>query len=218
MEGKSSNGIKNALFLILVFFGILIGTLFIFATIIVLFRIVTESNIEKGIVSCLLLSIILTTIIRYKRSRKKFNFRYWFSFTVFFAGIIFTVFLAGDKLLTFVDVPGLLIIGIVPFLFVSILFGFKEMVLAFSIQSIEEPDKETLKKSFRFFETYGKITLISGVISVIIGIVSMLKNLDDKSAIGPNLALALISIFYCCIIYVIIIIPFTVFIKNKLNE
>ena len=215
MKNKSHHGIKNIIFLCLIFLGIFIGALFIYATTIALLKIVTESLIEKGIIFSFLLSFILTTFIRYKRSHKKFNFRYWFSFIIFFTGIIFTVLMAGGNLLNLFDIPSLIIVGIVPFLFVSILFGFKEMVLAFSVQSTEYPNKETLKKAFRFFEMYNKILWITGAISVIIGILNVLINLEDKTAIGPNLALALISIFYCCIIYVLIIIPFTMDVYKK---
>jgi len=222
MENKSGNGVKNAIFFCLVFIGILIGVVFISTTILILCRFSTDFIVEKGLIFSILLSFILTTVIRYKRSHKKnnlrYNLRYWLSFILFFAGIIGTVLMEGGKLLTLIDIPGIIIIGIVPLLFVSILCGFKEMVMAFSIQSINDPDKETLKKSSRFFEMYGKVILISGVISVIIGIINMLTSLDDKNSLGPNLALALISIFYSCIIYVLIIIPYSMFIKNKLNE
>ena len=65
---------------------------------------------------------------------------------------------------------------------------------------------------------YGKTLWITGVIAVIIGIINMLINLEDTAAIGPNLALSLISIFYCCIIYILVILPFVIYIKNKLKE
>jgi hypothetical protein len=126
--------------------------------------------------------------------------------------------MAEGALLSIIDIPSLIIVGIVPFLFVSILFGFREMAVAFSVQSIKDPDKETLKKAARFFAIYGKTVWITGVISVIIGIINMLFNLEDTTAIGPNLALVLISILYCCMIYVLIIIPFMMSIKNQLNE
>jgi hypothetical protein len=43
-------------------------------------------------------------------------------------------------------------------------------------------------------------------------------NLEDKMALGPNFALALISMTYSGIINVVIIIPLTVFIKKQLKE
>ena len=218
MENKQDNVVKNAIILCLIFLGVLIGVSFISTTILVLFKVSTDFIVKKWSGFCFIFSFILTMFIKYKRSHKMPNFRYWFSFVIFFAGVIFTVRAGGGNLLTLIEIPSLIITGIVPFLFVCILFGFKEMLLAFSIQSIKDIEKEPLKKALRFFEMYSKITFISGVISVIIGIVNMLSNLDDKAAIGPNLALALISILYTCIIYVVLIVPFIIYIKNKLDR
>jgi chemotaxis protein MotA len=109
-----------------------------------------------------------------------------------------------------------MIVGIFPFLFVSVLFGFKEMGLAFSVSMRTEKGK--LLNAIIFFKTYGKITWIAGCIAVLIGVVAMLVNLEDKTTLGPNLALALISMLYSGIINVVIIIPFTVFIKKQLKE
>ena len=131
MENKPNNGVKNAMILCLIFLGVLIGVTFISTTILVIFRVPTDFIIEKWIVFCFIFSFILTTFIKYKRSHKIPNFRYWFSFVIFFAGVIFTVWAGGGNLLTLIDVPSLITTGIVPFLFVSILFGFKEMLLAF---------------------------------------------------------------------------------------
>jgi chemotaxis protein MotA len=35
-----------------------------------------------------------------------------------------------------------------------------------------------------------------GMLGTVMGLVAMLKNMDDKSSIGPNMALALITTFY----------------------
>jgi flagellar motor component MotA len=137
---------------------------------------------------------------------------------VFFAGIILTIFTSGGILWPYVDVPSLIIVGIFPFLFVSILFGFKEMVLAFSVSLKKETEKDKLMKSLNFFQIYSKTTWIAGFIAVLIGVVAILVNLEDKMALGPNLALALISMIYSGIINVVIIIPFTVFIKKQLRD
>jgi chemotaxis protein MotA len=79
-------------------------------------------------------------------------------------------------------------------------------------------EKEKLIKALNFFKIYGKVTWIAGYIAVLIGIIAMLVNLEDKTALGPNLALALISMLYSGLINVVIIIPFMVFIKRKLKE
>jgi flagellar motor component MotA len=117
-----------------------------------------------------------------------------------------------------VDIPSLIIVGIFPFLFTGVLFGFKEMKLAFSVSKRKETEKEKLMNALNFFKIYGKVTWIAGYIAVLIGIVAILVNLEDKTALGPNFALALISMLYSGIINVAIIIPFTVFLKKQLKE
>jgi flagellar motor component MotA len=92
------------------------------------------------------------------------------------------------------------------------------MSAAFSVQSMKEPDTETLKKAVRFFELYGKTLWLTGIISVIIGVMNMLQNLENASELGPNFALALVSIFYCCVMHVLVILPSMMFIKKHLNE
>jgi flagellar motor component MotA len=116
------------------------------------------------------------------------------------------------------DVPSFIIVGIFPFLFVSILFGFREMIFAFSVPLKKDTEKDALIKALNFFKIYGKITWIAGFIAVLIGYIATLVALEDKTALGPNLAVGLISMLYSGIINVIIIIPFTVFIKKQLKE
>jgi flagellar motor component MotA len=92
------------------------------------------------------------------------------------------------------------------------------MGVAFSISLKEEIEKEKLINALNFFKTYRKVTWISGFIAVFIGVIAILTNLEDKAALGPNMAVALISILYSGIINVVIIIPFILFIKKQLKE
>jgi hypothetical protein len=144
--------------------------------------------------------------------------RYLFSLIVFFAGIIPAILTSDACVLIYPDISGLMIVGIFPFLFVSVLFGFKEMGLAFSAAIRKETEKEKLLNASYFFKIYGEVTWIAGGIAVLIGVIAILANLGDKTVLGTNLAFALISLLYSGIINIAIIIPFTVFIKKQLKE
>jgi flagellar motor component MotA len=144
--------------------------------------------------------------------------RYLISLVIFLAGIIWTIITSGGSVLTYLDIPSLIIVGIFPFLFTSVLFGFNEMGLAFSVLIRKETEKEKLINATNFFKIYGKVTWIAGCVAVLIGVIAMLANLEDRTTLGPNLALALISMLYSGIINVIIIIPFTLFIRKQLKE
>lgn len=144
--------------------------------------------------------------------------RYVLSLMMFFAGFVLTVFLSGGYVRNYLDMPSLLITGIIPFVFVSILFGFKGMLSAFSAAFGKDTEKGALPKALDFFKVYGKTTWIAGIIAALVGLLAILINLEDKTALGPNLALALISLLYSGIINLVLILPFTVFVKKRLNE
>lgn len=121
-------------------------------------------------------------------------------------------------MLTYLDIPSLIIVGIFPFIFTSILFGFKETGSAFSAAIKKGTEKGKLINAVNFFRVYGKVTWIAGCIAVLIGVIAALANLEDKTALGPNLALALTSMLYSGIINAVIVIPFMTFIKKQMKE
>ena len=117
----------------------------------------------------------------------------------------------------FLDLASFILAGLVPFLFASALFGFKETGAAFSTPFKKEAEEDRLKRSLAFFKTYGKAAWLMGLISALTGVISILANLEDTAALGPNTALALLPLLYCGIINLVIILPFTTFIKKRLN-
>ena len=143
--------------------------------------------------------------------------RYLISIALILGGIIASTFLAGGNIMAFFDIPSFLLVAVVPFLFVSVLFGFKDMAAAFSSALKKEIDQDSLKKALIFFRAYGKAVWITGIVGVVIGVVGMLTNLEDVSAIGPNVALSILSIYCSCIAFLVIVLPFTVIIKKRLN-
>jgi flagellar motor component MotA len=150
---------------------------------------------------------------------EKFMVRYLVALFVLLAGIIAPAYLI-DKInpMAFVDIPSFIISVIMPFLFVSIFFGFKKTSNAFSIPLKKEPEKDKLKPALNFFKMYGITTWVAGLVGIIIGLISMLLNFDDKNKVGPALAIILISLFYSAIINMLIIIPFRVFINKHIKE
>jgi chemotaxis protein MotA len=54
---------------------------------------------------------------------------------------------------------------------------------------------------------WGALAPAVGMMGTVIGLIAMLKNLDDKAAIGPNMALALVTTFYGSIVANFLLIP-----------
>jgi hypothetical protein len=144
--------------------------------------------------------------------------RYWISILILAAGIVFLVVIAGQSLLPLLDIPSFIITVVTPFLFVSILFGFKETCRAFSTIRKNEKDHDVLMNALAFFKLYGKTTWFSAIIAAFAGGIGMLANLEDPACIGPNMALALVVLFYCGVIQLIIVIPYTVLIHKQLGN
>jgi len=141
--------------------------------------------------------------------------RYLFALLVFFAGFVATVLINGITILLYIDTPTFIFVGLIPFLFVSVLFGFKEMKAAYKTALQKEPDVDNISKSQGFFNVFGTAIWIMGMTGTVIMIIGMLANLDDSASIGPNLALALLSIQHSGILYLAAVLPFILLLKKK---
>ena len=144
--------------------------------------------------------------------------RYLVSLLVCAIGVGCTIFITGGSALNYFDLPSFILVGLLPFLFVSVLFGFKNMVRAFSTSMKKEFEKDKLIQALYFFKMYAKTTWYAVLIALIIGVVGTLTQLDDLSQIGTYIALSLVSPLYCGVINMAIVIPFTIFIKKHLKE
>ncbi len=67
-------------------------------------------------------------------------------------------------------------------------------------------------------DTLGSLGPAFGMIGTLIGLVAMLKNLDDPSSIGPSMAVALITTFYGSVIANLIFIPMANKVSLKSKE
>lgn len=101
-----------------------------------------------------------------------------------FLGVISASILYGSPLSIFLDIPSVLcVLG--PIICLSIAkFSFKEFI-TFS--------DEVVMGLINF-------SLIGGATGFIVGMVQMLQNMADPSAIGPAMAVALLSVFYSIVI------------------
>jgi chemotaxis protein MotA len=115
----------------------------------------------------------------------------------------------------YIDIPTFFMVGLIPFLLVSVLFGFRKMKAAYITALQKEPDVDRISKSQVFFNAFGAAIWIMGMIGTLIGFVEILEDAEDRSYIGPNMALALLSIYYSGILYLTTVLPFTLLLKKK---
>lgn len=88
-------------------------------------------------------------------------------------------------------------------------------ILETDLMCLEDRHKQTIG----FFEKWGEMGPAWGMIGTLIGLVNMLKNLEDASTIGPNMAVALLTTLYGSLIANWLCAPFANKLKtNNSNE
>ena len=90
------------------------------------------------------------------------------------------------------------------------------------IKQVLETEKSYLEERHRvgygIFETMGTFAPAFGMIGTLIGLVMMLQMMDDPSAIGPSMSIALITTFYGAVLANIIFLPIAGKLKKRSDE
>ena len=78
-----------------------------------------------------------------------------------------------------------------------------EQIMANELDTMSE--RHALGKAL--FDTIGRYAPAFGMIGTLIGLVVMLKNMDDPSAIGPGMAVALLTTLYGALLANLVVLP-----------
>lgn len=78
--------------------------------------------------------------------------------------------------------------------------------------------EERHKDGQGIFEAMGSYAPAFGMIGTLIGLISMLKTLDDPSTVGPKMSVALITTFYGSVLANLLFIPLANKLKGRSNE
>ncbi|MFH1566573.1 MAG: MotA/TolQ/ExbB proton channel family protein [Gemmatimonadota bacterium] len=111
----------------------------------------------------------------------------------------------GSNLSAMIDIPSLIIV--LGGTFGMLLLGGSPLVLMLrSIVSVPaaEPEARAAARGWRMARIYA---LASGILGDVIGWVIMLKNVDDPAAIGPGMAIALLTSFYGILLAFVLCLP-----------
>ena len=94
----------------------------------------------------------------------------------------------------FVNVPSILIVfGLT---FFGLLASGRKMIAAVSGLFDKHADEEQLYEASDTFIYAGRLSMASGWVGVLIGLVLMLANMDDPAAVGPAMAICLLTALY----------------------
>ncbi|MDR2792082.1 MAG: hypothetical protein LBB61_00245 [Treponema sp.] len=125
--------------------------------------------------------------------------------------------LSGGTLGTYVDVPSIIIMVVCPLAYQWILFGAGYVKDAFISPFKKEASPAQLSRAQVFFKSYMKVVWLLSVVVLIIGFVAIMKNLEDRQALGPNMAIASISLLYAGLIDILVIIPYGIILKKRMG-
>lgn len=78
--------------------------------------------------------------------------------------------------------------------------------------------RERHSKVYGYWEKLGELAPAWGMIGTLVGLINMLRNLNDPKTIGPSMAIALITTFYGSVIANMIAIPMASKMKIKSEE
>lgn len=142
-----------------------------------------------------------------------------------FMMVLVAMFMGGESLFIYLDFTSLFMVVLITVFLLLTNYSPSEIILAFSIGFKKEvPDKKDLKKSINLFESLGKYLILSAILGTITGFIAMaayyardIENLGSDDWAGGS-ALAIITILYSLIFYMIVAVPFKNGLKNRLIE
>lgn len=124
----------------------------------------------------------------------------------------------SSKISYFVDLP--IILMIIGFN-ISVLIAtksFKDLKDLFIniLRTTKISESATLNRGISIINLLIKVTIVSGFIGGIIGVISMLTRLSDPSSIGPHMATVLLSFLYSLSITFFLLLPARFILEKKL--
>ena len=115
-----------------------------------------------------------------------------------FVALVCAGIVMGGELLGFIDLPSIVIV--IGGMSCATVGSFPLHVIGEAIGDalgkITIENEERVLRSYHVLSKMGDFAVASGLMGTVIGLVNMLANLDDPSAIGPAMAVALLTMLY----------------------
>jgi flagellar motor component MotA len=134
-------------------------------------------------------------------------FRHFLSVACALAIVGLVLVFSGGRIGSYFDLPSVIMVIGVPLSLLRAGWGFREMGAAFRNALSDRAARVELEDAAHFFQTARRYLLGSGLLAILLGTIAMLSNLGDLSKLGPNVAVALISIFYAVALGLLLCLP-----------
>jgi len=129
--------------------------------------------------------------------------------------------LLGGRIEYFINLPSiLLVLGVSCFLGTAT-YGWRDF--SYSVKALVFVYRKRVPSSLEvrhvnIIRSMRRYLLLSGCLGFLVGIVQMLQNLDDPTAIGPALAVALLTVFCSLVLVLFLCQPAVFFLENYLQD
>lgn len=134
---------------------------------------------------------------------------YVLSVILFFGFIVGAIYTAGATVSYFLSIPSLIMVIGLSF---SLLLGTYtpgQMGSYFKLAFTGKNDGTTsLESGYHFFQAVQQYVLLSGFVGTMVGAITILALVDDKTKVGYGAALTLMTLFYALLIILLIALPF----------
>ncbi len=126
-----------------------------------------------------------------------------------------TVF-SGVRFIVYLDAASLVLVLGLTLVMLRAGWSFRAMGSQFRKALDDQADRPALEEAILFFTSARRYLALAAGFAVFIGLIAILTHLEDRSKLGPNLAVALLSAFYAIILTVAICVPFETAARHRL--
>ncbi len=129
-----------------------------------------------------------------------------------------TVVFCGANFATFFDLPSMILVPVAPLLFMILSYGWKDTRQAFRAPFMAGATKRDLRITASFFKSFGNAIWCFGALGSATGLITLLAYLTDKTKVGPNAAVALITMLYAALFNAALTLPFLANARRRLAD
>jgi hypothetical protein len=152
------------------------------------------------------------------------KFKYILSVFIILSIFVLSNLVINEKVnfLMFFDVPTLMFVCGLPYCVMWVIFGNSKTKKIISVPFIKEQTDALLNESLLFFKMFNKLIWYSTLLVMIINSMNIILKLNDIKSLELEhrmlFLLTLLCPIYALLINLVFIIPYTIFIKRKLNK
>lgn len=131
-----------------------------------------------------------------------------FSFVMLVVACVFVILSTAGvgSLAWFIDMPSIMItLGITVFVLIASesIWDFRQAFVI--VYGKQEHSNEQIQLSWGAMKTVLFTIPFAGIFAFLVGVVAIIQHISDIAILGPNLAVAILSLFYCCTIEILLI-------------